>query len=137
MSEEQVYCICQHAKEKEGLLYHSVNKVSDDADAEHLFEQQLNFSLVLVKLMLLLDPALFPLLIKTSERAQTPDNTVQCTVVRGDFGKGRADGHHIGRVELGVPADRSGRNGMELACVRWRGEQHEGGVCFAIESVEL
>lgn len=52
--------ICQHAKEKGGLLYRYVDKVLDrhDADAECLFEQQLNLLLVLVKpMMLLLDPS--------------------------------------------------------------------------------
>ena len=68
--------IRQYAEE----LWRRLNEVADDANAEHLFEQQPNFFLVLVKpTMLLLDPANLTLFIETSESAQTPDRNVQHT----------------------------------------------------------
>ena len=54
-----------------------LNKITNDANAKHLSKQQQNFFLVLIKPMLLLDPAHLPLLIETSESAQTPNCSVQ------------------------------------------------------------
>ena len=55
-------------------------------------------------------------------------------LTRGYFGKGGANVLHVGGS---VAADCTRCGGMELACVRRGGQQHEGGVCLAIECTEL